>query len=151
MRFSKISIFAVIVLVLGGAVAYAFTSSNSVHDLSVSANSANMPMKSNSTMTGKMNGLATGVFSVDTKKNTLCYSVMTMNMTGFTEAHIEVTATETDIAIFDVANLNKKNKSCINIAAKISSDMVAHPGNYAFMLHTKAYPEGAVMGELKRG
>ena len=151
MRFSKTAIFVVTLLILGGAIAFAMNSSNSTHAISVSASGANMPMKDNSSMTGAMNGLATGAFDVDTKKNTLCYSLMTKNLMGMTEAHIEVTASETDIAIFDVSKMDMSKKSCINISSKIASDMVAHPGDYSFMVHTKTYPEGAVMGELKAG
>ena len=41
------------------------------------------------------------------------------------------------------------NKSCMKVAPKILTDMSAHPSRYSLMVHTKSYPDGAVMGTLK--
>ena len=141
--------FTLAILLVGTTSACSSASTTKVHNLSVSASGANMPMGSGDMASGSMNGMADGSFALNVDDGNLCYSIMTKNLKKITEAHIQVTSSEKDVVLFDIAKLNMTTKSCMQVDSKVMSDMFAHPKNYSLMVHTKEYPEGAVMGSLK--
>ncbi|MBC7462922.1 MAG: CHRD domain-containing protein [Actinobacteria bacterium] len=149
MNNSKTAFFAILFVLAGITTADASTSPTVVHRLSVSATGSKMPMGSDGMMTGAMNGVANGAFVMNSKLGYLCYSIMTKHLTSITEAHIQVTSSERDVVLFRVAKLDMMSKSCMKVAPKILTDMLAHPGRYSLMVHTKSFPDGAVMGSLR--
>lgn len=128
--------------------AVAATRSNPIVKLMVSANAGNMPMSANSKMTTAMTGSASGVFTINTNKNTFCYSITSKNLINMTEAHVQLTSTEKDILIFNPKNINIRSSTCMKISHTSLLDIANHPAKYSFMIHTKAEPNGAVMGNL---
>lgn len=149
MKINKI-VLAVAIVFIGSTVSACSTSTTqSAHNLSVAASGANMPMGSDGMMSGSRDGSATGSFTVNEKLKNICYSIMTKHLTGITEAHIQVTASEKDVVVFDISKMNMMNESCMNVEPNVLKDMLAQPGKYSLMVHTGAYPEGAVMGSLK--
>jgi hypothetical protein len=104
--------------------------------LEVAANSKNMPMSSSGTMTSAMTGSAFASFTINKKANTLCYQITAKGLKNFTEAHVQVTSTEKDVLIFNVKKINSAVSTC-------------SPEKYSLMIHTKAFPDGAVMGDLR--
>lgn len=107
-----------------------------------------MPMSNGDMASGSMNGMADGSFALNVDDGNLCYSIMTKNLDKITEAHIQVTSSEKDVVLFDIAKLNMMSKSCMQVESEVMSDMFAHPESYSLMVHTMKYPEGAVMGSL---
>lgn len=125
------------------------SSTQNMHDLSVEATGENMPMGTDGMMSGSTNGSATGTFTVNENYEEICYSIMTERMTGINEAHIQVTSSEEDVVLFDITKMNMMDESCMSVDSNILRDMVEQPGKYSMMVHTDAFPEGAVMGSLK--
>ena len=144
-------IFLAVTFVIFASVLSACSTSTTqnMHDLSVEASGENMPMGTDGMVTGLMDGSATGTFTVDENFEEICYSIMTKRMTGINEAHIQVTSSEEDVVLFDIANMNMMNKSCMNVDSNILMDMVEQPDKYSLMVHTDAFSDGAVMGSLK--
>lgn len=149
MNIQRNTYFAMAILLVGATSACSSASTTKVHNLSVSASGANMPMDSGDMASGSMNGMADGSFALNVDDGNLCYSIMTKNLEKITEAHIQVTSSEKDVVLFDIAKLNMMNKSCMQVNPKVMSDMSAHPENYSLMVHTMEFPDGAVMGSLE--
>lgn len=142
----------VAVILVAGAIssAQAAMPKSSIVNLEVSANTKNMPMSASGTMTSAMSGSAFAKFAINTKANTLCYSISAKGLKNITEAHVQVTSTEKDVLIFNPKKINSSNPSCLKVSSKSLADLTNYPSKYSFMVHTKAYPDGAVMGDLKR-
>jgi hypothetical protein len=122
--------------------------------LTVKATGMDVSMASNMKMGGAKTGSATGKFVLDTKKNTLCYSVKTMGLTGIAEAHIHagaMGADGSDVVGFTPAKFNAKAATCINVDPKVLGDIAMNPSMYYFNVHTAKYPDGAVRGQLVAG
>jgi hypothetical protein len=119
--------------------------------LTVKAIGMDVSMASNMKMGGAKTGSATGKFVLDTKKNTLCYSVKTMGLKGITEAHIHAGAMGvdgSDVVGLTPAKFNAKAATCIKVAPKVLADIAMNPSMYYFNVHTAKYPDGAVRGQL---
>lgn len=138
-----------IVLLPFTATANAAMSSTSVITLTVSASASNMPMSGNSQMTSTMSGSAKGTFTLNLSKNTFCYTVTSKGLKNITEAHVQFTSTEKDVVLMNVNKINMSGATCIKVNHQIMTGLASHPARYSFMIHTKADPEGAVMGNLK--
>jgi len=128
--------------------AVAITPSSSIVKLTVSANSGNMPMSANSKMTTAMTGSASGKFVINTNRNTFCYLITSKGLQNMTEAHVQLTSTEKDILIFNPKNINVRISTCMKVSHTSLLSIVSHPARYSFMIHAKADPNGAVMGNL---
>jgi len=139
------------ILVVGGiSSAQAAMPKSPIVNLEVSANTKNMPMSASGTMTSAMSGSAFAKFAINAKANTLCYSISAKGLKNITEAHVQVTSTEKDVLIFNPKKVNSSTPSCLKVSSKSLLDLTNYPSKYSFMVHTKAYPDGAVMGDLKR-
>jgi uncharacterized low-complexity protein len=139
--------------VLAAPVAQAATKSSTV-TLTVKATGMDVTMASNGKMGGAKSGSATGKFTLDTKKNTLCYAVTTVGITGATEAHIHAGAMGVDgndVVTLLPAKFNAKSATCVKVAAKLLADIAMNPSMYYLNVHTAKYPDGAVRGQLAKG
>lgn len=123
--------------------------SGSIVKLEAVANSKNMPMSSSGTMTSAMSGSALALFTINKKTSTLCYRITAKGLKNFTEAHVQVTSTEKDVLIFNVKKINSAISTCAKQTNKLLLDLASHPSKYSLMIHTKALPDGAVMGDLR--
>lgn len=122
--------------------------------LTVKATGMDVTMASNKKMGGAKTGSANGKFVLDTKKNTLCYSVTTVGLTGVAEAHIHTGAMGVDgadVVAFVPAKFNAKSATCVKVAAKLLGDIAMNPSMYYFNVHTAKFPDGAVRGQLVKG
>lgn len=122
--------------------------------LTVKATGMEVTMASNMKMGGAKTGSATGKLVLDTKKDTMCYSVSTMGLTGINAAHIHTGSMGVDggVAIgLNPAKFNAKKATCVKVAAKILSAIAMNPSMYYLNVHTAKYPEGAVRGQLMAG
>ncbi len=137
-----------IVMIAVASPAVATNPSSSIVKLMVSANAGSMPMSANGKMTTAMTGSASGAFAINANKNTFCYSIISKGLMNITEAHVQLTSTEKDILIFNPKNINIRNSTCMKVSHTSLLDMAKYPARYSFMIHTKAEPDGAVMGNL---
>jgi len=122
--------------------------------LTVKATGMDVTMTSNMKLGGAKTGSAAGKFVLDTKKNTLCYSVTTMGLIGVSEAHIHAGAMGvdgTDVVGLLPAKFNTKTATCVKVAAKVLGDIAMNPSMYYFNVHTAKFPDGAVRGQLVKG
>ena len=101
---------------------------------------------------GAAQGKAAGTFVVDLATSTLCYTILSQGLSGITAAHIHPAST-TDLTIDDEIAIAVSNAG-IDAGHEVCTpqrriDLVrfaSHPERFALMLHTKAFPEGAVAG-----
>jgi hypothetical protein len=121
------------------------------YTLTVSASAANMPMTGNSKMTSSMSGSAKAKLTLNTSKNTLCYSITSMGLVNMTEAHVQMTSTEKDVVVMNPKKINSQSPTCMKVNHQVLTGLISHPLRYSFMIHTKADPNGAVMGNLMKG
>ena len=146
----KTTLVAVILVVGAISSAQAAMPKNSIVNLEVSANTKNMSMGSSETMTSAMSGSAFAKFAINADENSLCYLISAKGLKDITEAHVQVTSTEKDVLIFNPKKVNSPTFSCLKVSSKSLSDLTNFPSKFSFMVHTKAFPNGAVMGDLMR-
>ena len=149
MRALKISFVAMSLIVAATSTAVGATPTGPIVKLEAVANSKNMPMTSSGTMTSAMSGSAFASFTINEKASTFCYRISAKGLKNFTEAHVQVTSTEKDVLIFNVKKINSTVTTCANQSNKLLRDLASHPSKYSLMIHTKAFPDGAVMGDLR--
>ena len=149
MRIFKTTCVSVILAALSITSAQAAAPSGRIVKLEAVANSKNMPMSSSGTMTRAMSGSAFASFTINEKASTFCYRISAKGLKNFTEAHVQVTSTEKDVLIFNVKKINSTVTTCANQSNKLLRDLASHPSKYSLMIHTKAFPDGAVMGDLR--
>lgn len=98
---------------------------------------------------GDKAGNGTFMVWVDTKTNSACYTLMVRNVQGATMAHIHKGMA--GVAGNVVVPLDKPNgysHDCTQIKGALAADMVAHPADYYVNVHSKAFPKGAICGQL---
>ena len=103
---------------------------------------------------GAIPGSASGTFTLNLSKNTMCFSNMrTKGLTNVIGAHIHLGATGIDGSIFitfAISNFNKVRQTCLKVTHSVLVDIAKHPNDYYFNVHTKLFPGGAVRGQLKK-
>jgi hypothetical protein len=150
----KIFIATIAVATLFGIQGASAATKASTVTLTVKATGMDVAMSSNMKMGGAKTGSATGKFVLDTKKNTLCYSVMTMGLKSITEAHIHAGAKGvdgSDVVGLTPAKFNAKAATCVTVAPKVLADIAMNPDMYYLNVHTAKYADGAVRGQLVAG
>ena len=101
---------------------------------------------------GAAKGSVTARFTLNTTKNTLCYSIASHGITGITGVHIHTGAAGVNggVAVaLDPTKIGVKGSTCVAVDAKTLSAIAASPSMYYFNAHTAKYPNGAVRGQLK--
>ena len=103
---------------------------------------------------GVKTGSASAVFTLNVVKGTICYSLKDRGLVAVKYSHIHRGASGTDGAV--VVNLNAKNfnavgNTCTSATKTLLSDIVRNPSMYYFNVHTAAFPNGAVRGQLTNG
>ena len=101
---------------------------------------------------GAAAGSATGSFLVNFTATTLCYEIATTGLGEVTAVHIHP-ANTTDMSIsdeifipVDLAAVDSGTTVCSAVKPLYLAELAADPGRYVLMVHTAAYPDGAVAG-----
>jgi methionine-rich copper-binding protein CopC len=101
---------------------------------------------------GAPSGRALGTFEVDLSTATICYGVVTEGISDVTAAHVHSTSTDAmtiSDEIYVPVNLDSIDNAapvCADLRRADAVALVRDPGRYALVLHTRAFPEGAVSG-----
>lgn len=103
---------------------------------------------------GATSGSASATFDVDLATSTACYTIVTSGVPDVTAAHVHsasTTAMTIDDEIYipvDLAAVDTGRQVCAQLKRRDLVALVRDPGRYALVVHTRAYPEGAVAGEF---
>lgn len=97
---------------------------------------------------GNASGQVTVV--VDPPKGTACYILNVTGLEGVTAAHIHTGGPgETGRPVVTLeAPGDGASGGCVNVAADLSSALLANPGGYYVNVHTRTLPNGAIRGQL---
>jgi hypothetical protein len=98
---------------------------------------------------GDPTATANAVFTFDTSTNQLCYTVTATSLQAVA-MHIHKGAAGANgpvVVPLDPAKIGA-GKTCTAVAPALLSDISSNPAGYYFNAHTKAFPAGAVRGQL---
>jgi len=95
---------------------------------------------------------ATGTITVYSSGK-VCYSLNTTGLTGITEAHIHVGAVGVDganVVTLPIAGFDSMAMTapCTTTTPAVAKAILAKPAGYYLNVHTKAFANGAVRGQL---
>ncbi len=97
-------------------------------------------------------GSATGTFTIDTAKGTLCYNLTSTDLQGIvvgSHIHSAVAGVDGGVVIpLKAFRFNAQGRTCQKVNAALLKDIIAKPTAYYFNVHTRKYPAGAVRGQL---
>jgi hypothetical protein len=89
---------------------------------------------------------------VDPPKGTACYIMNVSGLTEVTAAHIHTGGPgETGGPVVTLtAPQDGTSGSCVQVTPEVSAALLANPGGYYVNVHTRAFPSGAIRGQLNK-
>ena len=89
---------------------------------------------------------------VDPPKGTACYIMNVSGLDGVTAAHIHTGGPgETGAPVVPLeAPDGGTSGGCATITAEVAGALLANPGGYYVNVHTRAFPQGAIRGQLNK-
>jgi len=134
------------VITLGISSTSAMAATTTTMKLTVAATGANV-------MAGKGSptGSASGTFTTNLKKKTICYSIKEKSVSGIQAVHIHKGASGVEgnvVITLDAKKFNKPGSACVKSTTAVLGDIGMNPDKYYFNVHTKKFPNGAVRGQL---
>ena len=100
---------------------------------------------------GDPDGAGEGVFSVDADTGELCYLVAADGIDPAVAMHIHEAPRGVAgpvVVPLDPARINADTETCVTVETALAADILADPAGYYLNIHTAAFPEGAVRGQL---
>ncbi len=103
---------------------------------------------------GDPDGTGTATVNLDVTDRELCYEVRVQNIDQPTAMHIhEGEAGEAGDVVVTLTTPTASDTTttgCTDVDAPLIGRMVANPDNFYVNVHTRAYPDGAVRGQLSQ-
>ena len=100
---------------------------------------------------GKVNASGSAVVRVNTAQRRVCYTVNFRNVPNATMAHIH--SGRRGVAGPPVITLQRAGprtfQGCTRVARTLARDLVASPRRFYVNVHSSAFPDGAVRGQLR--
>ena len=89
---------------------------------------------------------------VDPPKGTACYIMNVWGLQDITAAHIHQGGPgETGAPVVPLATPTDGTAgACVPVTAEVSAALLANPGGYYVNVHTRAFPQGAIRGQLSK-
>ena len=89
---------------------------------------------------------------VDPPKGTACYIMNVTGLDNVTAAHIHKGGPgETGAPVVPLATpTNGTAGACAQVSAEVSAALLENPGGYYVNVHTRAFPQGAIRGQLSK-
>jgi hypothetical protein len=101
---------------------------------------------------GPAGGTGTAKVTIDMATNQLCYDLSWSSQVGSPSAsHIHRGPKGLSGPIVVPLNEPPSPKACVTVAAPVLQGIASNPGGYYVNIHTNAYPNGAVRGQLQAG
>ena len=101
---------------------------------------------------GKLNASGSAVVRVNPQQRRVCYTVDFRNIPGVTMAHIH--AGRRGVAGPPVITLQRAGPrrfdSCTRVTRALARDLVTNPRAFYVNVHSAAFPQGAIRGQLRR-
>jgi CHRD domain len=101
---------------------------------------------------GKTNASGSAVVRVNAAQRRVCYTVNFRNIPNATMAHIHAGAR--GVAGPPVVTLNRAGprafEGCTRVGRQLARDLVDRPRQFYVNVHSAAFPDGAVRGQLRR-
>ena len=87
---------------------------------------------------------------VDPPKGTACYIMNVSGLADVTMAHIHKGGPgENGAPVVPLAAPQKGSSGgCVQVTAEVAAALLANPGGYYVNVHTRAFPNGAIRGQL---
>ena len=120
--------------------------------LSVDATGAGIPGGE-----GATTGRAAGTFDIDLATSSICYSIVTQAIPDITAVHVhaantaEMTVSDEIYVPIDLRAVDKGSPVCTSLKRKDLAALSRDPSRFVMMVHSRAYPEGAVAGPFVDG
>lgn len=101
---------------------------------------------------GPVTGTGTAMIRLEPIDQMICWDVEVAGLDTVTGAHIHAgaAATNGDIKVTLDTPVNGSSMGCQVIAVPLLQQMVATPGAFYVNVHTTAYPDGAIRGQLAK-
>jgi copper resistance protein C len=105
---------------------------------------------------------ATANLAFDFGKKDVCYTISQNGLAGITEIHVHpmmqsgnmknmnMTISDEVFIALDKKSVGSTTPICSPVKPLMMAEIVANPGHYAVMIHTKSNPDGAVAGILAK-
>jgi hypothetical protein len=89
---------------------------------------------------------------VDPPKGTACYIMNVSGLQDVTAAHVHKGGPgETGAPVIPLATPTGGTAGgCVQVTAEVSAAILANPGGYYVNVHTRAFPSGAIRGQLSK-
>ena len=101
---------------------------------------------------GKLNATGSAVVRVNPQQRRVCYTVTFQRIPGVTMAHIH--SGRRGVAGPPVITLQRAGRSrfesCTRVARALARDLAANPRAFYVNVHSQAFPNGAIRGQLRR-
>jgi hypothetical protein len=101
---------------------------------------------------GKLNASGSATVRVSPAERRVCYTVNFRNVPNATMAHIHSAAR--GVAGPPVVTLTRAGprlfQGCTRVARALARDLVNSPRRFYVNVHSRAFPEGAIRGQLRR-
>jgi CHRD domain len=99
---------------------------------------------------GGATGTGSATFTIRVAKSELCYTLNVSNLgSSVTAAHIHRGSTG-DVVVPLAAPTTGSSSGCVDVAKALLREIVASPGAFYVNVHTDAFPNGQVRGDLSK-